>query len=59
MQPYQTLSPERLAALTTGTKLKLGTFIIKFIRRGVIQCNDGHKESFVEYIDSQRLQPRP
>ncbi|WP_255557275.1 hypothetical protein [Sodalis sp. dw_96] len=51
MQPYQTITRERLAELPAGAKLKLGAYVVEFIRRGAMQFPDGHEETFVEYID--------
>lgn len=53
MQPYERLTPERLASLPEGSRLKLGGQIIKLTGRGSFTNSAGRTENMIEYVDSR------
>lgn len=55
MNPLPRISSERLAALQPGSRLKLGSQIVKLTGRGQFTYSDGHTEDIIEYIDSQGI----
>lgn len=53
MNPLPRISSERLAALPVGSRLKLGSQIVKLTGRGPFTYSDGRTEDIIEFVDSR------